>query len=199
MGFDLFPSFLSRIRGSLISRMLLSMVSLAQAIVNKLFYLPDVLRYIRYRLVYDIHPTFRFNGNGTIIYGNGTFKAGAKSYIGKYSHIQLDRGRKVIIGKGVSISHYFTAYTSNTVADQPMLNNSNKEMTSGDIIIEDGVWIGYRVYVKEGVRIGKEAVIGAGAVVTKDIPPYAIAVGVPARVIKYKSCRKVQDDSKQVP
>ena len=195
MSFNVFSVLLSKIRGSKLSGIAIVLISILQWFVNKMFYLPDVLRYMRYRLVYDIHPTFRFNGNGTIIYGNGTFKAGKNSYIGKYSHIQLDQGRKVVIGKGVSISHYFTAYTSNSIADQPMLNNSNKKTTSGDIIIEDGVWIGYRVYVKEGVRIGKEAVIGAGAVVTKDIPPYAIAVGVPARVIKYKSCKKASEGS----
>ena len=56
----------------------------------------------------------------------------------------------------------------------------------GDIVIGNDVWIGYEAVVMAGVRIGDGAVIGAGAVVTKDIPPYAIAVGIPARVIKYR-------------
>ncbi len=52
------------------------------------------------------------------------------------------------------------------------------------IVIEDDVWIGSGVRVLDGVRIGKGSVIGAGAVVTADIPPYSVAVGVPARVMR---------------
>ena len=50
----------------------------------------------------------------------------------------------------------------------------------------DDVWIGTRVIILPGVTIGKGVIIGAGAIVTKDIPEYAIAVGNPARVIKYR-------------
>ena len=52
------------------------------------------------------------------------------------------------------------------------------------VTIEDDCWIGFNVIILPGVRIGKGSIIGAGAVVTKDIPPYSIAVGVPAKVIK---------------
>ena len=52
--------------------------------------------------------------------------------------------------------------------------------------IENDVWIGDRVIIKQGVTIGTGAVIGAGAVVTKDVPPYAVVAGVPAKVIKYR-------------
>lgn len=48
------------------------------------------------------------------------------------------------------------------------------------------VWIGYRACIKAGVRIGNGAVIGMGAVVTKDVPDYAIVVGNPARIVKYR-------------
>ena len=59
--------------------------------------------------------------------------------------------------------------------------------TKGPIIIEDKVWLGHGVIVLSGVRIGEGAVIGAGSVVTRDVPDGAIAVGVPARVIKMRS------------
>ena len=52
--------------------------------------------------------------------------------------------------------------------------------------IGDRVWLGAKVTVLKGVTIGNDAVIGAGSVVTKDIPPHGIAVGVPAQVIKSK-------------
>ena len=55
-----------------------------------------------------------------------------------------------------------------------------------DILIDDHVWLGHWVIVLPGVRIGKHAIIVAGAVVIKDVPDYAIAVGVPAKVIRYR-------------
>ena len=54
----------------------------------------------------------------------------------------------------------------------------------GGIVIGDRVWIGDRAVILGGVHIGEGAVIGANAVVTHDIPPYAVAAGVPAKVIK---------------
>lgn len=60
-----------------------------------------------------------------------------------------------------------------------IFNKGNKA-----VIIEDDVWIGQNAVILPGIKIGKGAVIGAGAIVTKDIEPYSIAVGVPAKVIK---------------
>ncbi|AAK78753.1 virginiamycin A acetyltransferase [Clostridium acetobutylicum] len=54
----------------------------------------------------------------------------------------------------------------------------------GDIVIGNDVWIGYDAVIMSGVKIGDGAIIGARAVVTKDVPPYTVAAGVPARVIK---------------
>ena len=54
----------------------------------------------------------------------------------------------------------------------------------GPLIIEDNVWIGYKVTIIGGITIGTGAIIGANSVVTKDIPPYSVAAGIPARVIK---------------
>jgi len=60
-------------------------------------------------------------------------------------------------------------------------------MEGKDIIIDDYAWIGHRVTILPGVRIGKRAIVGAGAVVSKDVPDYAIAVGNPAVVKKFRS------------
>ena len=57
-------------------------------------------------------------------------------------------------------------------------------VSKGDIIIDDDVWIGYGTTILSGVHVGQGAVIAAGSVVSKDIPPYSIAGGVPAKVIK---------------
>lgn len=55
------------------------------------------------------------------------------------------------------------------------------------VVIEDNVWLGISVIVLPGVTIGQGAIVGAGSVVTKDIPPMSIAVGVPAQVVKLYS------------
>lgn len=64
-------------------------------------------------------------------------------------------------------------------------------VSKGDIIIEDDVWIGYRSTILSGISIGQGAVVAAGSVVTKDIPPYAVVGGVPARILKYRFSEEV--------
>ena len=58
--------------------------------------------------------------------------------------------------------------------------------SKGDIVVEDDVWIGCRAIILSGIKVGRGAIIAAGAVVTKDVPPYAIVAGCPAKVIKYR-------------
>ena len=58
--------------------------------------------------------------------------------------------------------------------------------TKGKIVLEDDVWIGIGATILSGVRIGQGAIVASGAVVNKDVPPYAIVGGVPAKVIKYR-------------
>ena len=67
-----------------------------------------------------------------------------------------------------------------------VLNKDFEGVTKGDIKVDDDVWIGYRAAILSGVHIGQGAVIAAGTVVTKDVPPYAIVGGVPAKIIKYR-------------
>ena len=56
---------------------------------------------------------------------------------------------------------------------------------SKPVVLEDGVWLGARVIVQKGVRIGHDAVVGAGSIVTRDIPPRCVAAGMPARVVRW--------------
>lgn len=65
-------------------------------------------------------------------------------------------------------------------------NKKSPSYSKGKITIEDDVWIGLNVTILSGVKIGKGAVIGASSVVSKDVPPYAIVVGNPAKIIKYR-------------
>ena len=65
--------------------------------------------------------------------------------------------------------------------------------TKGDVIIGNDVWIGMNVTILSGVKIGDGAVVGAGSVVVKDVPPYAIVGGVPAKLIRMRFDQKTVD------
>lgn len=72
-----------------------------------------------------------------------------------------------------------------------VLGEKLEGVSKGNITIADDVWIGYGSVILSGVRVGQGAVVAAGAVVTKDVPPYAIVGGVPAKVIKYRFSQEV--------
>ncbi len=111
---------------------------------------------------------------------------GSNTKIGPYNHIscvnEVRIGNDVLLGRRVFItdnSH------GESLRSQLEINPDLRPVHSkGPVIIEDCVWIGEGVSVLPGVTIGKGSIIGANAVVTKDIPPYCVVVGVPARIIK---------------
>jgi len=92
----------------------------------------------------------------------------------------------VTIGEGVAITTgvMILCHQRDLKNYKPDMYAMNCPFTEGRVVIEDGAHIGIGAIIMPGVTIGKGAVIGAGSVVTKDIPPYSVAVGVPARVIK---------------
>ena len=68
-----------------------------------------------------------------------------------------------------------------------------------DVHIEDDVWIGTNTTLLKGVTVGRGAVVAAGALVTKDVPPYAIVGGVPAKVLKYRfTPEQIQEHERQL-
>lgn len=91
------------------------------------------------------------------------------------------------IGNNVRIAPNVMIISSNHVFDNPDIPICKQGMDIKPITIEDDVWVACRVNIMAGVTIGKGSVIGAGSVVTKDIPPYSVAVGVPAKVIKQRN------------
>jgi len=93
----------------------------------------------------------------------------------------LSIGDNVLIGPGVKVTS--AGHAIDDFHDLIALN----PITYGSVVIEDGVWLGAGSIVLPGRKVGKGAVVGAGAVVTEDIPPFAVAVGNPARVIRYRS------------
>lgn len=100
--------------------------------------------------------------------------------------INADCGGKIIIGDNVRIGPYTVMRAANHKfddIDRPIYTQGHE---SGEIIIEEDVWLGAHVTVIANVRIGRSSVIGAGSVVTSDIPSFSVAVGVPAKVIKMR-------------
>lgn len=98
-----------------------------------------------------------------------------------YNCVMLD-DTTITIGNDVRIAPNVNIFTVYHPLDA--LDRKNTIILSRPIVIKDNAWLGGNCVIMPGVTIGKNAVIGAGAVVTKDIPDNAVAVGVPARVIK---------------
>ncbi len=106
--------------------------------------------------------------------------------IGDFSHISAVRkvifGKNVLTGNGVLISDNMHSYEDINV---PIIDQKIK--FKGEVIIGDGAWIGENACVI-GAKVGKNSVIGANSVVTKDVPDYSVAAGIPARVIRRYNC-----------
>lgn len=90
----------------------------------------------------------------------------------------------VIIDDNVVFGHHISLISENHGLDPNCLSYLDNKLETGAIKVGQGAWIGDNVVVLPGVTIGEKSVIGAGAVVTKNIPEYSVAVGNPARVIK---------------
>ena len=89
----------------------------------------------------------------------------------------------VTIGNDVRIAAHCMMVSANHRFADPDMPIRKQGLDFGPITIEDDVWIGSRVNILAGVTVGRGSVIGAGAVVTKDVPPMSVMVGVPARKI----------------
>ena len=100
-----------------------------------------------------------------------------KLYIGNYVCI----GAESIILMGGNSTHRNDWFSNYPFTDKITEAYQGK----GDTIIKDAVWIGMRAMIMPGVRLGEGAVIAAGSVVTKDVPPYAVVGGNSAKIIKY--------------
>ena len=122
-------------------------------------------------------------------------EVGFRSY-GPLNILSASPKPRLIIGNYCSIAEEATFvihndHPTNHLSTFPFrvmsLGDSRPEaLSKGGIVLDDDVWIGYRATVLDGVHIGRGAVIGAGALVTKDVPPYAIVGGVPAAIIRYR-------------
>jgi lipopolysaccharide O-acetyltransferase len=120
---------------------------------------------------------------------NICIKIGSNVEVNDYVHIgaikSVTIGDNVLIASKVYISdHNHGYYGTNDRHDSPDSIPKDRELSYAPVVIENNVWIGESVSIMPGVTLGKGSIIGALAVVTRSIPPYCIAVGSPAKVIK---------------
>lgn len=119
------------------------------------------------------------------------------TYIGKNSQVQnsfigsfCSIANDVIIGTGSHPTNLFSTsplmYHCKNTFNMSLVDSDHQFDEYKPIIIGNDVWIGARAIILDGVNVSDGAIIGAGAVVTKNVPPYAIVAGVPARIIKYR-------------
>ena len=126
--------------------------------------------------------------------------------IGKYTYgelniLRLDDSSNLTIGSLCSIAenvmfllaadHGISRIYTFPFKAKMLKETENEALSKGDIVVDDDVWIGHGATILSGVHIGQGAVVAAGAVVSKDVPPYAIVGGVPAKIIKYRFDEKM--------
>ena len=144
-----------------------------------------------------IHPLARIDWNVRIgrrcfigravldtLGGNGCIEIGDGSIVYSGAELLCHHGSTIRIGRNVLFTRQAGAVTGGHVFDDPNAPILSQGIRTADITVEDDCWIGYRAILVPGVRIGRGTVVGAGAVVTKDLPAHVVAGGVPARVIR---------------
>lgn len=114
------------------------------------------------------------------------FLLGENSYFNS-GYISTNENSKVKIGNWCAIGYNVTILAITHDTGIPTGIENQRPVKSGDVIIEDGVWIGNNVIITPGVHIGKMAVIGGNSVVTKDLPEYTVCSGNPCKVLYTKN------------
>ena len=127
--------------------------------------------------------------------GEGTYDNNALVY--RWSDAILNIGKFCSISYGVKFIMDDGGHTYNTISSYPFPANKRDIKHSG-IIVGNDVWIGMDAIILYGVKIGDGATIAAGSIVTKDVEPYTIVGGNPAKIIKEKCSRKEAADMQNV-
>lgn len=159
------------------------MIKLLKAARDK--YLKTI-KWRQYKIGNNFHA-----GRGVFLWAKRNISIGNNFYIGKYSIIECDAiiGDNVLLANHVSLigrydHHYQQIGTPIRLSSQIRDSNYSWKGLDQAIIIEDDVWIGLGSIILSGVRICQGSIIAAGSVVTKNVEPYSIYGGNPARKIK---------------
>lgn len=165
--------------------------------IGRIKYLIKIFKFKRKWKKKNIHndtlPVNLFNLNSVQV-GNYTY--------GLLNVIEQNKGQAILkVGNFCSIAenvkfllcceHEICKFTTFPYRSKLLGSEINEARSKGNIVVKDDVWIGYGATIMSGVTIGQGAVIAAGTVVTKDVEPYSIVGGVPAKHIKYRFDREI--------
>ncbi len=130
---------------------------------------------------------FHFDPDGS--YSYGTISVGDHVYIGQGAYMSATDSR-IFLGNHVMFGPYVSVVGGdhNTRVLGRFMGTVKEKRPEDDqpVWLEDDVWVGARAVILKGVRIGRGTIVAAGAVVTRSMPPYCVAGGVPARVIRWR-------------
>lgn len=153
----------------------------------------DKFRNFLFRKVTGVGKHVSIGRSSNIMNMTKLIKAGDYVTIGENFRL-VGLTEPVIIGNDVNIAFDVVMITNQRTYDDITKPQRVHSYINKRIVIEDGVVIGAGSYIMKGVTIGKGAIIGARSLVTKDIPAYAIAAGVPAKVIKFRTDKKTDKE-----
>ncbi|UBM60736.1 acyltransferase [Marinilongibacter aquaticus] len=159
-----------------------------QLFLNPFFHQRGKSSKIRKRVRRDLIPFRKFSlGEESVVEdfstlnnGVGDLHIGARSLIGLGNVII----GPVTIGSNTILAQHIVISGLNHLYENPEIPIRDQGVSTSPVEIGDNCWIGANCVITAGVKIGKHVIVGAGSVVTKDIPPYSVAVGNPARIIK---------------
>jgi acetyltransferase-like isoleucine patch superfamily enzyme len=153
-------------------------------------------------------------GEGTGLYDRASFVVGKRGQVKVGTHTVLN-GTTIICNDYVEIGNYCLVAWGSVITDswenldlekrreilRNAANDENRYLLLAEnprpVIIEDNVWIGFDSVILPGVRLGRGAVIGCKTIITKDVPPYAVMVGNPPRLIKFLEPDDTEEAIKQ--
>lgn len=145
----------------------------------------NVLIFISGNSVLKIGKNTVIDRGGEVTSVNGAILSiGDGTGIGSYCNIRCDKS--IVIGDNCYIAQFVTIADGGYEFEKKELPINRARYTATGVSVGNNVWLGAGAFILPGVKIGDGAVIGAGSVVVKDIPAYAVAVGNPARVIRYR-------------
>ena len=154
------------------------------------------LKQLRCRLLLLGKQNIAFGKNstfGTVLYAPNQMKIGENVYIGKYCSLEADIEieNDVLVGNNVGLIGKYDhdySYVGKSIKDSPWIGDRDYQFKGKNlkIVIENDVWIGYGAIIVSGVRIGHGAIVAAGSVVLKDVAPYSIVAGNPARDVSQR-------------
>lgn len=165
-------------------------------------FLKKIYKKNKWRKLYPFSETIPINDFNfkNVIVGFSTY--------GELNILDFGGNNRLIIKNYVSIAQNVTfvlnaEHFTNHISTFPFkVKNLKMELSEsfgkGNIIVDDDVWIGYGATIMSGVKIGQGAIIAAGSVITKDVPPYAIVGGIPAKIIRYRFENNLIDELRNV-